>query len=385
MPGLSKLLCVAITQFADVHSFLWDVPVRIFTNDGVNGKHYLSAASDGQSVNLGAHGQWKFSSLGSGQVQVVNMKASDGGRTMLSSKKNRFTDVLLRKPGTTDVEKWHIWHKGEYGFTLRSDTNWASLNENDLDEDESEQDGPGENETDNRGHSRHRNGRRRRRRTEYKGFSFLSHGAGKELVNLGCEGCDSTYTDWSVKPAGCQVLDGLWNPSEVYAAWHPVRELIANETQGVFHGTEIDLSGDVHFDWSESVKMSLQAGVKVGPLGGARTKASFHESAKNSEHFAAEVNFTTMTGLKREFLESDINKYIWQWNIYTTDSCGTSRVTQTQQLQLTPGGHQPPCCFPGYHDHDDEYACHKDPLGEDTLYPDGEQFGCKVWTSSSVV
>lgn len=392
MPGRSFLVCVASTQFTNVHSFLYDIPVNIANHYGYNGQHYLSAASDGQSASLVApdslaRGKWKIKQVGGDLVRIENYKASDGGRTMLSSKTDGNTDVWLQAPvGGKIEEKWHLTMEGANSFNLRSDTNWPHLNENDPDEDESDQDGIEDNELDNHARTALGSGveghRRRRRRTE--GHSYLSVPNGQTRLNLDDPSSSDTANEhWQVEPAGCQVLVGLWNPSDVRAQWDGVRELIAKETQGVQHGTDIHLSADVHLDWSESVKISIKAGIHVGPFGGAQAKASFHQSLDVSGHFEAEVNYTTLTSLTREFRESDIGSYIWQWNVYTKDSCGNSRTTQTQQLQLTPGSYQPPCCLPGYHDHDDKLACRKNQFGEDTLYPGGERFGCKVWQPPS--
>lgn len=393
MPG-RLFLCVASTQFADVHGngFLWGIPVHIRNYYRVDGKFYLSAASDGQSANVVdpgslGRGKWTITDAGlNDRVIITNSKASSGGATVLSSGDDGSTDVFLEAPPADYLEQqWHITHTGTYSFQLRADANWPDLNENIPDREENEQDEFEENDdSDGQANPSLQSGVEggRRRRQNVEGQSYLSVPDDKSTVVLGSSDAN---IDWEIVPAGCQVLDGLWDGTEVHAQWDPVRELIAKETQGVYEGTDLHLAADFQFDWALSVKVSIKSGVKIGILGKAHARASYHQSLEVAGHFEAEENITTKRALKREFRESDIGSWIWQWNIYTTDSCGNTRTTETQQLLLTPGGYQPPCCLPGFDDHDDKLVCHPNQYGEDTLYPGGEQFGCKMYTSSYVV
>lgn len=173
--------------------------------------------------------------------------------------------------------------------------------------------------------------------------------------------------------------------TEVQGEWVTHGGQIAGATTEKWgYGTDQSISITKTEDWKESVTTKVKQGWRLkgkkGNEGSVEiTGETAHETSKSYTSAWSESN-THEYEVKYD--DADKGKQPWQFQFSPTDSCGNTVQSSAQTLAVTEGAFRPPCCVPGFATDAPYYkVCNS----QETMIPDGEEYGCTVDASASVV
>jgi hypothetical protein len=130
--------------------------------------------------------------------------------------------------------------------------------------------------------------------------------------------------------------------------WEALQVISLQGSVKVTVGTSSTYSETATKEWSESAKMSLEEGLKVEGVGSETTTFSQEVTAAMSDSYSTEFSRTTQVERTYTFAEDDVTKQLWQFVMSPSDSCGHAASTDINEIALTKGRYEPPCCAPGW-------------------------------------
>jgi len=170
--------------------------------------------------------------------------------------------------------------------------------------------------------------------------------------------------------------------TEVQGEWVTHGGQIAGATTEKWsYGTDQSISTTKTEDWKESVTTKVKQGWKIkGEKGGVEiTGEVAHETSKSYTSAWSEENSNTY---EVKYDDKEKGKQPWQFQFSPTDSCGNTVKSSAQTLAITEGAFRPPCCVPGFATDAPYYkVCNS----QETMISGGEEYGCTVDSSASVV
>jgi len=124
--------------------------------------------------------------------------------------------------------------------------------------------------------------------------------------------------------------------------WHVLQTVGTHQTLEFSRGVTHSYTHGSDHSWSQSVTTSVEAGFEAF---GADTKVTVSSTTAYELTLSHSTTFETSYGEK--FTEDFDAGTVWQWAWAVTDGCGKSQIT-SNDLVLTRGVWDPPCCLPGY-------------------------------------